>query len=121
MSNAGTTKKTSGAELPQHDWSRFDAMTEEEKHAAAMSDPDAQPLTEERLKRMKRVPRARSLRRALGLAQEEFAARFHIPISTLRDWEEGRTEPDQVARAYLEVIASAPDVVQRALEPVKRP
>lgn len=26
----------------QHDWSALDAMTEEEKHAAALSDPDAQ-------------------------------------------------------------------------------
>jgi putative transcriptional regulator len=64
---------------------------------------------------MKRVPRARTLRRALGLSQEEFAARFHIPIGTLRDWEQGRAEPDQAARAYLEVIASAPDVVRKAL------
>ena len=37
-------------------WSRFDALTDEEAHAAALADPDAQPLTEERLARMKRVP-----------------------------------------------------------------
>ena len=104
-------------EKAKHDWSRFDAMTEEEKHAAAMSDPDAQPLTEEREKRMKRVPRAKTLRRALGLSQEEFATRFHIPIGTLRDWEQGRAEPDQAARAYLKVIATAPDVVRKALTP----
>ena len=117
MSIDDTTKRTVNKEPRQHDWSRFDAMTEEEKHAAAMSDPDAQPLTEEREKRMKRVPRARTLRRALGLSQEEFAARFRIPIGTLRDWEQGRAEPDQAARAYLKVIASAPDVVRKALTP----
>jgi len=91
-------------------------MTDEEIHAAALADPDAQPLTEERLAKMKRVPRARTLRRALGLTQEEFAARYHIPIGTLRDWEQGRTEPDQPARAYLHVIARDPDGVRRALE-----
>ena len=34
-----TTPKT-----PQHDWSRFDAMTEAERHAAALADTDARPL-----------------------------------------------------------------------------
>jgi putative transcriptional regulator len=111
MSDADTTKKTAN-----RDWRRFDAMTDAEVHAAALADPDAQPLTEERLARMKRVPRARTLRRALGLTQEEFAARYHIPIGTLRDWEQGRSEPDQPARAYLHVIAHDPDGVRHALE-----
>jgi putative transcriptional regulator len=91
-------------------------MTEEEIHAAALNDPDAQPLTDEALARMKPVPRARTLRRALGLTQEEFAGRYHIPIGTLRDWEQGRSEPDQPARAYLTVIARDPEGVRRALE-----
>lgn len=117
MSDDTTTKKTAMTEKRTHDWSALDAMTDEQKHAAAMSDPDAQPLTEEDFKRMKRVPRARTLRRALGLSQEEFATRFHIPLGTLRDWEQGRAEPDQAARAYLKVIAAAPDVVRKALTP----
>lgn len=118
MSTASTTKTTPAEPEPgKTDWTAFDAMTDEEQHAAAMSDPDNPPLTEDDAKRMKRVPRARTLRRALGLSQEEFAARFHIPIGTLRDWEQGRAEPDQAARAYLRVIAAAPDVVQRALTP----
>jgi putative transcriptional regulator len=91
-------------------------MTDEEVHAAALSDPDNPPLSEEQLKQLKRVPRVRTLRRALGLTQEEFAARFHIPLGTLRDWEQGRTEPDQPTRAYLKVIARDPDGVRRALE-----
>ena len=33
------------------DWERFDALTDEEVMAAALADPDAQPLTEEQLKR----------------------------------------------------------------------
>jgi len=98
------------------DWTALDAMTAEEKHRAALSDLDAQPITKEKWKRMKRVPRARTLRRALGLSQEEFAARFHIPIGTLRDWEQGRAEPDQAARAYLRVIARNPKAVLEALE-----
>lgn len=117
MSDGATTKKTARSDAHQHDWSALDAMTEKEKHDAALSDQDAQPLTEEDFKRMKRVPRAKTVRRALGLSQEEFATRFHIPIGTLRDWEQGRAEPDQAARAYLKVIAAAPEVVSEALAP----
>ncbi len=100
----------------KHDWSRFDALTAAELHAAALKDPDAQPLTEARLARMKPTPRAKIIRRALGLTQEEFAGRYHIPVGTLRDWEQGRAEPDQPARAYLTVIARDPEGVRRALE-----
>jgi putative transcriptional regulator len=89
-------------------------MTEEEVRSAALSDPDAQPFTEEQLTRARRVPRVRTLRRALGLTQEEFAARFGLSLATLRDWEQGRTQPDQAANTYLEVIARAPDAVMGA-------
>ena len=62
----------------RNDWSRADAMTDEEIHAAALADPDAQPLTPERLARMRRKPQEQVIRRALGLSREEFAARFPI-------------------------------------------
>jgi putative transcriptional regulator len=90
-------------------------MTDKEIEAAAEADPDARPMTPEQLRTARRVPRSKSLRRALGLTQEEFATRYHIPIGTLRDWEQGRCEPDQPARAYLTVIAHDPEGVQRAL------
>jgi putative transcriptional regulator len=103
----------------KHDWTRADAMSEEEIHAAALSDPDAQPLSPEDFKRMKRTPRAKIIRRALKLSQEEFAARFRIPLGTLRDWEQGRKDPDAAARAYLTVIGRNPDAVTEALRPVR--
>ena len=91
-------------------------MSEEEISAAAAADPDARPMTADELRSARRVPRAKTLRRALGLTQEEFAYRYHIPLGTLRDWEQGRTEPDQPARAYLRAIAGDADAVSRALE-----
>lgn len=97
------------------DWQRLRDMTDDEVYAAALADPDAQPLTEERLAQVRRVPRSKTLRRALGLTQEEFAARFQIPLGTLRDWEQGRAEPDQTARAYLRAIAGDAAAVARAL------
>lgn len=90
-------------------------MTEAEVHEAAMQDPDARPMTDAEWQAARKVPRAKTLRRALGLMQEEFAARFQIPIGTLRDWEQGKAEPDQPARAYLKVIAADAQAVKRAL------
>jgi putative transcriptional regulator len=117
MSVADTAKpKSENPARRSSDWSRLDAMSEAETHAAALSDPDAIPLSEADMDRMRRTPRARIVRRALGLSQEGFADRYRIPIGTLRDWEQGRCEPDQAARAYLTVIARAPDMVRKALE-----
>jgi putative transcriptional regulator len=91
-------------------------MTQSAIQRAALADPDAQPLSLSDLKRMKRTPQAKIIRRALGLTQEEFAARYRIPLGTLRDWEQGRAMPDQPTQAYLTVIARSPEEVQRALE-----
>lgn len=91
-------------------------MTEDEIEVAAKADPDAQPMTEDEWRTARRVPRVKTMRRALGLTQEEFAARYHVPLGTLRDWEQGRTEPDQPTRAYLTVIARDPEGVRRALQ-----
>lgn len=97
------------------DWTAFDALTEAEAEANALADPDNPPASAEQLAPSRRMPQVRVIRRALGLTQEEFAARYRIPLGTLRDWEQGRTEPDQPARAYLKVIASDLEGTARAL------
>jgi putative transcriptional regulator len=107
-------KKT--PEPPPNDWRRFDAMSDAERHAAALADPDARPLNPQGLGRLRRTPQVRVIRRALRLSQEAFAARFHIPLGTLRDWEQGRKDPDAAARAYLRVIGRNPAAVAEALE-----
>ena len=99
----------------KYDWTRLDSMTKQQRHAAALADPDAQPLSDADMDRMKPTPRLKIIRRALGLTQEEFAARYQIPLGTLRDWEQGAKQPDQAARAYLRAIAGDPAAVQRAL------
>jgi putative transcriptional regulator len=90
-------------------------MTDEDVNAAALADPDNPPLTPQRQARLKRVPQVKVMRRALGMTQEEFSARFRIPLGTLRDWEQGKSAPDQAARAYLTVIARDPEAVRKAL------
>jgi putative transcriptional regulator len=115
MNADNTTKRT--AKQSKHDWSSFDEMNEAQHHAAASRDPDAKPLTAADFKRMKRTPQVKLIRRALGLTQEAFAGRFHIPLGTLRDWEQGAAVPDQSTRAYLTVIARDPEAVRKALAP----
>jgi len=97
------------------DWARVDAMTDEEVIAAARSDPDAQPLTREQLAKMRQVSRVKVLRQRLGMTQAEFAEAFHLPITTLRDWEQHRSTPDAPARALLLAIERDPKVMRRLL------
>jgi putative transcriptional regulator len=101
---------------PKTDWRAFDAMSEEERHQAALSDPECPPATAAQLARARRVPTVRALRKKLNMTQEEFAARFHLPLGTIRDWEQGAHRPDKAAQVLLTVIAKDPDAVARALE-----
>lgn len=75
---------TTSAKMPSPKFLR--PMTTGEIEKAARADRDAQPLIQADLKRMKRTPQAKIIRRALELTQEEFSARYHIPLGTLRDW-----------------------------------
>ena len=49
------------------------------------------------------------------LTQEQFAGGYHIPLGTLRDWEQGGAQPDRPTQAYLKIIACEPDRVGRLL------
>ncbi len=117
MKKGSITKfKLSPKKPPKTDWRAFDAMSEEERHRAALSDPDSPPATEAQLAQARRIPTVRALRQRLKLTQEEFTARFHLPLGTVRDWEQGAHRPDKAAQVLLTVIAKDPDAVARALE-----
>jgi DNA-binding transcriptional regulator YiaG len=64
-------------------------MTQKEIEVAAKADHDNRSLSGVDLARMKRTPQVNIIRRALGISQEDFAIRYHIPVDTLRDWEQG--------------------------------
>lgn len=119
MSKTGITRITlKPGETPPRgktDWARVDALTEEEILAAALADPDAQPLGPEELAKMHRVSPVKALRERIGMTQVEFAAAFGLPISTLRDWEQRRCTPDAPARALLRAIELEPDTMRRLL------
>lgn len=119
MSKTGITRVTvKPGETPPRgdtDWARVEAMTEEEVLAAALSDPDAQPLGPEELAKMQRISAVKALRQRLGMTQIEFAESFQIPVSTLRDWEQRRSTPDAPARALLQAIEVEPETMRRLL------
>jgi len=56
-----------------------------------------------------------AVRAKLGLSQEDFAAAFGVSLGTVRNWEQGRRQPEGPARALLVVIDKAPKTVMEAL------
>jgi putative transcriptional regulator len=57
----------------------------------------------------------RLIRERMGLSQSAFANRFGLSVFALRNWEQGKRQPDPAARAYLKVIEKAPQAVTEAL------
>jgi putative transcriptional regulator len=64
----------------------------------------------------------KEIRERLGLSQEEFAMRFGFDAASLRNWEQGRTEPEAAVRSFFKVIETHPETVENALgSPRKNP
>lgn len=61
------------------------------------------------------IPDVREIRRNLGMSQQEFSSAYRIPLATLKNWEQGRRQPDAPAAAYLQVIARRPREIREAL------
>jgi putative transcriptional regulator len=98
--------------LDATNWQAVDAQSDDDIARNVAGDPDAAPILTDG---ETAAAIARTVRKRLGLSQAEFAARFHVPVGTLRDWEQNRRQPDAPALAYLRVIAREPEMVARAL------
>ncbi len=98
--------------IEQTDWSAQDALTDQDIARQIDSNPDAAVVLSDAETAASLV---RTVRKRLGISQAAFAARYRIPVGTLRDWEQARKHPDAPALAYLQVIAKEPDVTARAL------
>ena len=103
-------------ERPRTDWARLEAMTDEEVRQNAEDDPDAAPLNDDQLARLRLVSSIRALRRDLGLTPEEFCTRFGFDLAAFRDWESGRGVPDAPSLTLLRLIAQQPDLVARVVQ-----
>jgi len=56
-------------------------------------------------------PNAKDIRTKLNLTQNEFAHLMNISIHTLRNWEQGRREPEGPAKVLLNVANNHPEIL----------
>lgn len=112
------------ADLAVFDWSKIDSMTDLDIARQVAANPDAPPmLSPEDIANLRSTGRARvvrpldvrAVRSKTGLSQERFAASFGISVATLRNWEQGRRQPEGPARALLMAIDAEPKTVMRAI------
>ena len=101
--------------LTQEQATRLEAMTDEEITRAAESDPDNPPLTDEEMTRGVFARDVRLARKRTGLSQEAFAAALGLSVATLRNWEQGRFNPDPAARALLKIVSKDPEYALKIL------
>lgn len=60
-----------------------------------------------------KVPKVdvRAARKKLGMTQKDFARNFGVSLDTVRNWEQGRRQPEGAARVLLAVIERNPSAV----------
>ena len=61
------------------------------------------------------LPDVKAIRRSLRMSQDEFAAVYRIPLATVKNWEQGRRQPDAPAAAYLRAIQRRPKEIMDAV------
>lgn len=96
------------------DWSQLSSLSFEDAIAAALSGPGTRARVVDNIRDSDRSGQSLWVRSGLDLTRIEFAKRFGIPVQKLRDWDTGRSEPDEVAVALLRAIEMFPDEVARA-------
>jgi putative transcriptional regulator len=79
------------------------------------TDPEDFDVSSDAMDRGQRARLVRMARTELGLTQAEFAHRFHVPLGTLRDWEQARATAPDFAIAYVKVIMRDPEMVAKAV------
>lgn len=61
-------------------------------------------------------PDANAIRAKTKLSQAEFAEKLHIPVATVRDWEQHRRSPDAPARTLLGMVDADPKAAIALIE-----
>ena len=94
---------------------QLDAMTEEDIIRAAEADPDNPPWTDEELARGLFSREVRRTRAKVRQSQEAFARALDLPVGTLRNWEQGRFDPDPAARTLIRLVSRDPEHALKVL------
>ena len=61
------------------------------------------------------IPDVKAIRRSLRMSQNRFSTAYRIPLATLKNWEQGRRQPDAPAAAYLLAIKHKPREIMEAV------
>ncbi|HEX5325430.1 MAG TPA: helix-turn-helix domain-containing protein [Acetobacteraceae bacterium] len=99
------------ASRPNVDRAKLDATTEEDIRRYMIEDgedPDYELRDED-------IISPWYIRRRLGMSQTEFADALHIPVATLRNWEQHRVGMDPSTIALMTILAREPEAALRAL------
>lgn len=99
------------ARRPKIDRAAIEATTEEDIRRHMIEDgedPDAELHEQD-------VISPWYIRRRLGMSQTEFAEALHIPVATLRNWEQHRVGMDPSTIALMTILAREPEAALRAL------
>lgn len=67
--------------------------------------------TEPKRKFFIKEPNPKDIRSNMNLTQKEFATMMNISVHTLRNWEQGRRQPEGPARVLLNVVNNHPEVL----------
>lgn len=105
---AKTLSSVAREALAATDWKSLDAMTDADIARQIAANPDAAPDMAPEID-------VRSIRRATGLTQAEFAAVYAFSIRTVQEWERGAKRPSGPARTLLRVIKADPEGIRKAL------
>lgn len=65
-----------------------------------------------------RSPDVKAIRQATRLSQEAFARTYRLRVGTVRDWEQGRRQPDGGSATLLKMIAVDPIGVKEIIAKV---
>jgi putative transcriptional regulator len=57
----------------------------------------------------------RAIRKSTGLSQTKFAKVIHVPVGTLKNWEQGHRDPTGPAKVLLHVIKKDPKHIMDTL------
>jgi putative transcriptional regulator len=60
----------------------------------------------------------RAIRNQRGQTQNVFAQTYGFSVASVRDWEQGRRQPERSARILLAMIAYAPDAVEKVMREI---
>lgn len=85
-----------------------------DKIAAGLDDAIAHAGGDESRGRVATID-VKAIRAATRKTQAAFADAYRLPVGTVRDWEQGRRQPDAPARVLLSMIAAEPETVERIM------